>query len=123
MNLSWARHHLRAWLPYLPACPGYNRRLRHSGQLLHDVISYLARYCVSFTDDVWHGHSFGVRSPPGWLKVVTVTQQVAGDEGVLVVVVCCLRVLAAATVEVTSDVVPVPVPGTTSARSWSTRRG
>ena len=48
-----AHAHLRPWFPYLPDRPGYNKRLRHSGQLLHHVIAYLARACPSFNDDLW----------------------------------------------------------------------
>jgi hypothetical protein len=48
-----ARAHLRPWFTYLPDRPGYNKRLRHSGQLLQHVIGYLARQCRSYTDDVW----------------------------------------------------------------------
>jgi hypothetical protein len=48
-----AHAHLRPWFPYLPDRPGYNKRLRHYGQLLYHVIAYLARSCPSFTDDVW----------------------------------------------------------------------
>ena len=39
--------HLRAWFPDIPNQPGYNKRLRHSGQLLQHVIGYLARQCPS----------------------------------------------------------------------------
>jgi hypothetical protein len=48
-----AHAHLRPWFPYLPDRPGYNKRLRRSGQLLHHVIAYLARSCPSFNDDLW----------------------------------------------------------------------
>ena len=48
-----AQAHLRPWFPYVPDRPGYNKRLRRSGQLLHHVIAYLARSCPSFTDDLW----------------------------------------------------------------------
>ena len=48
-----AHAHLRPWFPYLPDRPGYNKRLRHCGQLLHHVIAYLARSCPSWTDDLW----------------------------------------------------------------------
>lgn len=48
-----AHAHLRPWFPYLPDRPGYNKRLRHSGQMLQHVIAYLARSCPSFTDDIW----------------------------------------------------------------------
>jgi hypothetical protein len=51
--IRYANAHLRPWFPYLPDRPGYNKRLRHSGQLLQHVIGYLARSCASFTDDVW----------------------------------------------------------------------
>jgi hypothetical protein len=51
--IRYAHAQLRPWFPYLPDRPGYNKRLRHSGQLLQHVIGYLTRSCVSFTDDVW----------------------------------------------------------------------
>ena len=51
--IRYAHAQLRPWFPYLPDRPGCNKRLRHSGQLLQHVIGYLARSCVSFTDDVW----------------------------------------------------------------------
>ena len=48
-----AHTHLRPWFPYLPERPGYNKRLRHAGQLFQHVIAYLTRACPSWTDDVW----------------------------------------------------------------------
>ena len=48
-----ARVHLRPWFTYLPDRPGYNKRLRHAGELLQHVIGFLARQCPSFTDDIW----------------------------------------------------------------------
>jgi len=48
-----ARAHLRPWFSYLPDRPGYNKRLRHSGQLLQHAIGYLARQCRSYDDDIW----------------------------------------------------------------------
>jgi hypothetical protein len=48
-----AQAHLRPWFRYLPDRPGYNKRLRRSGQLMHHAIAYLARQCPSFTDDLW----------------------------------------------------------------------
>jgi len=48
-----AHAHLRPWFAYLPDRPGYNKRLRHAGELFHHVIAALARACPSFTDDVW----------------------------------------------------------------------
>ena len=48
-----AKAHLRRWFPYLPNRPGYNKRLRRSGELLHHVIAYLARACPSWHDDLW----------------------------------------------------------------------
>jgi hypothetical protein len=48
-----AQVHLRPWFTYLPDRPGYNKRLRHAGELLQHVIGYLARQCRSYTDDVW----------------------------------------------------------------------
>jgi len=51
--IRYAHTHLRPWFPYLPDRPGYNKRLRRSGQLMQHVIAYLARACPSFTDDLW----------------------------------------------------------------------
>ncbi len=48
-----AKAHLRPWFRYIPDRPGYNKRLRHSGQLLQHVIAHLARQCPSWTDDLW----------------------------------------------------------------------
>jgi hypothetical protein len=48
-----ARTHLRPWFRYLPDRPGYNKRLRRSGQLMVHAIGFLARQCPSFTDDLW----------------------------------------------------------------------
>ena len=48
-----AHTHLRPWFRYLPDRPGYNKRLRRSGQLLQHVIAQLARACPSWTDDLW----------------------------------------------------------------------
>lgn len=48
-----AHTHLRPWFPYLPERPGYNKRLRHAGQLFQHVIAHLARACPSYNDDVW----------------------------------------------------------------------
>ncbi len=33
--------------------PGYNKRLRHSGELFQHVIASLARACPSYNDDLW----------------------------------------------------------------------
>lgn len=41
------------WFPYLPNRAGYNKRLRHCGQLLVHAIAYLARQCPSWGDDLW----------------------------------------------------------------------
>jgi len=51
--IRYAKVHLRRWFPYLPARPGYNKRLRRSGHLMQHVIAHLARSCPSFTDDLW----------------------------------------------------------------------
>ena len=48
-----AHAHLRPWFRYLPDRPGYNKRLRHSGQLMQHLIAALARSCPSWTDDLW----------------------------------------------------------------------
>ena len=48
-----AQAHLRPWFPYVPDRPGYNKRLRRSGELLQHVTAHLARQCPSWTDDVW----------------------------------------------------------------------
>ena len=51
--VRYAHAHLRPWFAYVPKRPGYNKRLRRSGELLQHVISALARDCPSFHDDVW----------------------------------------------------------------------
>ena len=51
--IRYAHAHLRPWFPYLPERPGYNKRLRHAGQLLQHVIAHLARACPSWNDDLW----------------------------------------------------------------------
>ena len=48
-----AQAHLRAWFPYLPQRPGYNKGLRRCGQLMQHITTYLARCCPSWQDDVW----------------------------------------------------------------------
>ena len=48
-----ARTHLTPWFTYLPDRPGYNKRLRHAGQLFQHVIAALTRACPSATDDLW----------------------------------------------------------------------
>jgi len=51
--IRYAHTHLRPWFPYLPDRPGYNKRLRRSGQLMQHVIAHLTRACPSFNDDIW----------------------------------------------------------------------
>jgi Transposase DDE domain len=51
--IRYARAHLRPWFPYLPDRPGYNKRLRRSGQLMQHLTAALARACPSWTDDLW----------------------------------------------------------------------
>lgn len=51
--IRYANAHLRRWFPYLPGRPGYNKRLRRSGELMQHVIAHLARSCPSWNDDVW----------------------------------------------------------------------
>jgi len=48
-----AKAHLKPWFPYVPERPGYNKRLRRSGELMKHVLGALARDCPSFHDDVW----------------------------------------------------------------------
>ncbi len=48
-----AHTHLRPWFTYLPDRPGYNKRLRHSGEMFQHVIAALARACPSWNDDFW----------------------------------------------------------------------
>ena len=48
-----AHANLRPWFPYLPDRPGYNKRLRHAGELFQHVIGHLARSCPSWNDDLW----------------------------------------------------------------------
>jgi hypothetical protein len=52
----WLRHaraHLRHLFPYLPAQPGYNKRLRAAAGLITSVIRMLAVDTTLWTDDVW----------------------------------------------------------------------
>ena len=48
-----ARTHLTPWFTYLPDRPGYNKRIRHAGQLFQHVIAALSNACPSATDDLW----------------------------------------------------------------------
>lgn len=48
-----AHCHLRPWFPYLPDRPGYNKRLRHAGELFQHVIAALARDSPPWHDDLW----------------------------------------------------------------------
>jgi len=51
--IRYAHDHLRPWFSYLPDRPGYNKRLRHAGELMRHVIGALARDCPSWHDDLW----------------------------------------------------------------------
>jgi hypothetical protein len=51
--IRYAKANLRAWFPYLPDRPGYNKRLRRAGHLMQHVTAHLARSCPSFNDDLW----------------------------------------------------------------------
>jgi len=48
-----AKAHLTSWFPYIPERPGYNKRLRHAGELFHHILVALTRACPSATDDLW----------------------------------------------------------------------
>ncbi len=48
-----ANTHLRAWFPYLPQRPAYNKRLRRAGAMMQHIIAALARDCPSWHDDLW----------------------------------------------------------------------
>ena len=48
-----AKANLRAWFPYVPDRPGYNKRLRRCGELFQHVTAHLARQCPSWNDDLW----------------------------------------------------------------------
>lgn len=50
--VRYARAHLRHLFPYLPAQPGYNKRLRRLGGVLDVLIHHLAAQTSVFTDDV-----------------------------------------------------------------------
>ena len=45
--IRYAQAHLRPCFPYRLDRPGYNKRLRHSGQLMQHLIAHLARACPS----------------------------------------------------------------------------
>ena len=51
--IRYAHAHLRPWFPFLPQRAGYNKRLRAAANTMQHVISYLARSCPSYTDDLW----------------------------------------------------------------------
>ena len=51
--VRYAKAHLTPWFPYVPQRPGYNKRLRRSGELIKHVMACLARACASWHDDVW----------------------------------------------------------------------
>ncbi len=51
--VRYAKAHLTPWFPYVPPRPGYNKRLRRSGELIKHVMACLARACASWHDDVW----------------------------------------------------------------------
>ena len=52
----WLRHagrHLRHLFPYLPGQSGYNKRLRHTAELLRHVVRAMATDTALWSDDVW----------------------------------------------------------------------
>ena len=51
--VRYAKAHLTPWFPYVPQRPGYNKRLRRSGELIKHVTARLAPACPSWHDDVW----------------------------------------------------------------------
>jgi hypothetical protein len=53
---QWLRRaaaELAGWFPYLPAQPGYNKRLRKLGGTLQAVLAHLAGDTRLWSDDVW----------------------------------------------------------------------
>ena len=71
-----ARTHLTPWFTYLPDRPGYNKRLRHAGQLFQHVIAALTNACPSATDDLWLVDSTPVEC--GRSRETTKRSQLAG---------------------------------------------
>ena len=51
--VRYAKAHPTPWFPYVPQRPGYNKRLRRSGELIKHVMACLARAWPSWHDDVW----------------------------------------------------------------------
>ncbi len=51
--LRYAHAHLRAWFPYLPTRPAYNKRLRRSSRMMQHIINHLSRVSPSFHDSLW----------------------------------------------------------------------
>ncbi|HXZ74092.1 MAG TPA: IS982 family transposase [Streptosporangiaceae bacterium] len=51
--LRFAHAHLRPLFPYLPAQPGYNKRLRRLAGTIRWLTGVLARDTTLWTDDVW----------------------------------------------------------------------
>jgi len=71
-----AQTHLTPWFTYLPDRPGYNKRLRHAGQLFQHVIAALTNVCPSATDDLWLVDSTPVEC--GRSRETTKRSQLAG---------------------------------------------
>ena len=51
--IRYARTHLKPWFRYVPARPGYNKRLRRSIRLLQHVTAWLTRATPLWHDDLW----------------------------------------------------------------------
>jgi hypothetical protein len=70
-----AHAHLRAWFPYLPDRPGYNKRLRRAGEMFQHVIAALARDCPSWNDDLWLVDSTPVEVRPSGPAIVRLSSR------------------------------------------------
>lgn len=51
--IRYARQHLAALFPYIPARPGYDKRLRDATSMMSGVMRMLAMRCASWHDDLW----------------------------------------------------------------------
>jgi len=51
--VRYARRHLGRLFPYIPARPGYNKRLREAASMMSGVMRTLAMRCASWHDDLW----------------------------------------------------------------------
>lgn len=77
--VRYAHTHLGAAFPYLPARPGYNKRLRRAVPMLQGLQRVLATRCGSWHDDMWLIDSTPVEC--GRSRETAKRSNLAGDAG------------------------------------------